>query len=90
MSRSFTSKPDCARRRFPIRFPKSGSAAASRDHAHYHFAPCLSAHMNLLAEGTPPERIHRVGNTGIDSLRALLAQARARAAWRAHRGRKCW
>ena len=31
--------------------------------------------MNLLAEGTPPERIHRVGNTGIDSLRALLATA---------------
>ena len=54
-------------------FPEEWFRRRIADHAHYHFAPCLSAHMNLLAEGTPPERIHRVGNTGIDSLRTLLA-----------------
>ena len=56
-------------------FPEEWFRRRIADHAHYHFAPCLSAHMNLLAEGTPPERIHRVGNTGIDSLRTLLAHA---------------
>jgi UDP-N-acetylglucosamine 2-epimerase (non-hydrolysing) len=56
-------------------FPEEWFRRRIADHAHYHFAPCLSAQRNLLAEGTPPERIHRVGNTGIDSLRTLLAQA---------------
>ncbi len=55
-------------------FPEEWFRRQIAHHAHYHFAPCLSAHMNLLAEGTPPERIHRVGNTGIDSLRALLGE----------------
>jgi UDP-N-acetylglucosamine 2-epimerase (non-hydrolysing) len=55
-------------------FPEEWFRRRIARHAWYHFAPCLSAHMNLLAEGTPPERIHRVGNTGIDSLRTLLAQ----------------
>jgi UDP-N-acetylglucosamine 2-epimerase (non-hydrolysing) len=40
--------------------------------ADLHFAPSLSAEMNLLREGTDPRTIHRVGNTGIDTLRALL------------------
>ena len=43
-----------------------------------HFAPCRTAVAHLLAEGIPPERIHLVGNTGIDALRALLER------WRAH------
>ncbi|MEO8137237.1 MAG: UDP-N-acetylglucosamine 2-epimerase (non-hydrolyzing) [Betaproteobacteria bacterium] len=55
-------------------FPEEWFRRRIAHHAHYHFAPCLSAHMNLLAEGTPPERIHHVGNTGIDSLRALLGE----------------
>lgn len=55
-------------------FPEEWFRRRIARHAWYHFAPCLSAHMNLLAEGTPPERIHRVGNTGIDSLRTLLSQ----------------
>ena len=54
-------------------FPEEWFRRRIARHACYHFAPCLSAHMNLLAEGTPPEQIHRVGNTGIDSLRTLLA-----------------
>jgi UDP-N-acetylglucosamine 2-epimerase (non-hydrolysing) len=41
-------------------------------HANVHFAPCKSAVQNLELEGIDPARIHRVGNTGIDSLRALL------------------
>jgi UDP-N-acetylglucosamine 2-epimerase (non-hydrolysing) len=41
--------------------------------AHLHFAPSRSAEINLLREGTDPRTIHRVGNTGIDALRALLA-----------------
>jgi len=55
-------------------FPEEWFRRRIAGHAYYHFAPCLSAHVNLLAEGTPPDRIHRVGNTGIDSLRTLLAQ----------------
>ncbi len=43
-------------------------------HAHLHFAPCRSAERNLLREGVESRYIHRVGNTGIDSLRELLAQ----------------
>jgi UDP-N-acetylglucosamine 2-epimerase (non-hydrolysing) len=55
-------------------FPEEWFRRQIATHTHFHFAPCESAHRNLLAEGTPPERIYRVGNTGIDSLRALLAQ----------------
>jgi len=55
-------------------FPEEWFRRRIARHAHLHFAPCDSAHANLLAEGTPPERIHHVGNTGIDSLRTLLAQ----------------
>lgn len=43
-------------------------------HADLHFAPSASARLNLLAEGVAPSAIHHVGNTGIDSLRALLEQ----------------
>ena len=43
-------------------------------HANLHFAPCRSAEQNLRIEGIDPATIHRVGNTGIDSLRALLEQ----------------
>ena len=39
---------------------------------------------NLLAEGVPEGRVHAVGSTAIDALRAADARARARAAWRAH------
>jgi UDP-N-acetylglucosamine 2-epimerase (non-hydrolysing) len=55
-------------------FPEEWFRRRIAGHAHLHFAPCVSAHSNLLAEGAPPERIHHVGNTGIDSLRTLLAQ----------------
>ena len=41
--------------------------------ADLHFAPCASAWQNLLDEGVDPRTIHHVGNTGIDSLRTLLA-----------------
>lgn len=55
-------------------FPEEWFRRRIARHAHLHFAPCDSAHANLLAEGAPPERIHQVGNTGIDSLRDLLAR----------------
>jgi len=55
-------------------FPEEWFRRRIAQHADYHFAPCVSAYLNLLAEGTPAERIYRVGNTGIDSLRTLLAQ----------------
>ncbi len=41
--------------------------------ADLHFAPSASAARNLQDEGIDPRTIHHVGNTGIDSLRALLA-----------------
>lgn len=55
-------------------FPEEWFRRRIANHAQFHFAPCASARANLLAEGTPAERIHCVGNTGIDSLRALFAQ----------------
>ena len=55
-------------------FPEEWFRRRIARHAQFHFAPCDSAYFNLSAEGTPRERIHQVGNTGIDSLRALLAQ----------------
>jgi len=53
-------------------FPEEWFRRRIAGHATHHFAPSASAHANLLAEGVPPERIHNVGNTGIDALRALL------------------
>lgn len=55
-------------------FPEEWFRRRIARHAHMHFVPCDSAHANLLGEGTPPACIHHVGNTGIDSLRDLLAQ----------------
>ena len=54
-------------------FPEEWFRRRIARHAQIHFAPCDSAYLNLIAEGTPKERIHQVGNTGIDSLRSLLA-----------------
>jgi UDP-N-acetylglucosamine 2-epimerase (non-hydrolysing) len=39
------------------------------------FTPSADADANLLAEGTPPGRIHRVGNVMIDTLLAAKAEA---------------
>lgn len=55
-------------------FPEEWFRRRIARHARFHFAPCDSAYLNLVAEGTPVERIRQVGNTGIDSLRALLAE----------------
>ena len=44
-------------------FPEEWFRRQIATRAAVHFAPCKSAHGNLLAEGTPPERIHHVGNT---------------------------
>ncbi len=55
-------------------FPEEWFRRRIASYAQFHFTPCASAHENLMAEGTPPERVHFVGNTGIDSLRSLLAQ----------------
>ncbi len=41
-------------------------------HTDVHFAPSVSAERNLLQEGVDPGVIHRVGNTGIDSLHVQL------------------
>jgi UDP-N-acetylglucosamine 2-epimerase (non-hydrolysing) len=55
-------------------FPEEWFRRQIARHAWLHFAPCDSAYANLVAEGVPAERIHRTGNTGIDSLRRLLSQ----------------
>lgn len=59
-------------------FPEEWFRRRIASYAQIHFTPCASAHANLLLEGTPAERIHFVGNTGIDSLRTLLGQRDAR------------
>ena len=55
-------------------FPEEWFRRRIARHADHHFAPCASAHRNLLAEGVPAARVHDVGNTGIDSLRRLLTE----------------
>jgi UDP-N-acetylglucosamine 2-epimerase (non-hydrolysing) len=55
-------------------FPEEWFRRRIARHADLHFAPSRSAEMNLHAEGVDPSTVHRVGNTGIDSLRALLQE----------------
>lgn len=55
-------------------FPEEWFRRRIARHAQFHFAPCDSAYRNLVDEGMPRSRIHQVGNTGIDSLRALVAR----------------
>ncbi len=55
-------------------FPEEWFRRRIARHADLHFAPSASACQNLLDEGVAPHTIHHVGNTGIDSLRALLEQ----------------
>ena len=58
-------------------FPEEWFRRRIARHAQLHFAPSRSAAANLLREGVDPAAIHCVGNTGIDSLRALLDGERA-------------
>jgi UDP-N-acetylglucosamine 2-epimerase (non-hydrolysing) len=53
-------------------FPEEWFRRRIARYADVHFAPSRSAEQRLLAEGIAPGSIHRVGNTGIDTLRALL------------------
>ncbi|MDQ6619342.1 MAG: UDP-N-acetylglucosamine 2-epimerase (non-hydrolyzing) [Pseudomonadota bacterium] len=55
-------------------FPEEWFRRCIARHAQWHFAPCASASAHLLDEGVPAERIFRVGNTGIDTLRHVLAR----------------
>jgi UDP-N-acetylglucosamine 2-epimerase (non-hydrolysing) len=53
-------------------FPEEWFRRRIARHASVHFAPSVSAVRHLHREGIDPATIHRVGNTGIDCLRALL------------------
>src|SRR6202171_1145542 len=55
-------------------FPEEWFRRRIARYASIHFAPSASATRNLLAEGTDQRTVHQVGNTGIDSLRTLLAE----------------
>jgi UDP-N-acetylglucosamine 2-epimerase (non-hydrolysing) len=55
-------------------FPEEWFRRRIARYASLHFAPSRSAEANLHAEGMDPAIVHRVGNTGIDSLRALLEE----------------
>jgi UDP-N-acetylglucosamine 2-epimerase (non-hydrolysing) len=55
-------------------FPEEWFRRRIARYASIHFAPSASATRNLLAEGTDERTVHQVGNTGIDSLRTLLAE----------------
>jgi UDP-N-acetylglucosamine 2-epimerase (non-hydrolysing) len=57
-------------------FPEEWFRRRIARYASIHFAPSASATRNLLAEGTDERTVHQVGNTGIDSLRTLLAEMR--------------
>jgi len=57
-------------------FPEEWFRRRIAGYASIHFSPSASATRNLLAEGTDRRNIHQVGNTGIDSLRSLLAEIR--------------
>jgi UDP-N-acetylglucosamine 2-epimerase (non-hydrolysing) len=55
-------------------FPEEWFRRRISHYASIHFAPSFSATRNLLAEGADRRTVHQVGNTGIDSLRTLLAE----------------
>jgi len=55
-------------------FPEEWFRRRIASHAALHFAPTHAAVANLRAEGIANERIRCVGNPGIDSLRAVLAE----------------
>jgi len=55
-------------------FPEEWFRRRIAGFANIHFAPTALAARNLLAEGIDGSSIHQVGNTGIDSLRMLLAE----------------
>jgi UDP-N-acetylglucosamine 2-epimerase (non-hydrolysing) len=56
-------------------FPEEWFRRRIASHASWHFAPSPGAVAHLRAEGIADARIHCVGNPGIDSLRAVLADA---------------
>lgn len=53
-------------------FPEEWFRRRIARHARWHFAPTPAAAAHLRAEGVAADRIHCVGNPGIDSLRAVL------------------
>ena len=55
-------------------FPEEWFRRRIARYASIHFSPSASATRNLLAEEVDFRSIHQVGNTGIDSLRTLLAE----------------
>jgi len=57
-------------------FPEEWFRRRIARYASIHFTPSASATRNLLAEEVDAGSIHQVGNTGIDSLRTLLAEMR--------------
>ncbi|MEP6941836.1 MAG: UDP-N-acetylglucosamine 2-epimerase (non-hydrolyzing) [Betaproteobacteria bacterium] len=67
-------------------FPEEWFRRRIARYACLHFAPSQSAFENLLAEGIDARSVHRVGNTGIDSLRRCL-QAQSPAQLRGRRVR---
>ena len=57
-------------------FPEEFNRVTISQIATFHFAPTQSAVRNLLAEGFAPSDIDMVGNTIVDALQQVLAQAR--------------
>jgi UDP-N-acetylglucosamine 2-epimerase (non-hydrolysing) len=57
-------------------FPEEWFRRRIARYASIHFTPSASATRNLLAEEVDAGSIHQVGNTGIDTLRLLLAEMR--------------
>ena len=55
-------------------FPEEINRRLTTQLAEWHFAPTLLARDNLLAEGVGSDRIHVVGNTGIDALFDVVAK----------------
>src|ERR1700682_685974 len=57
-------------------FPEEWFRRRIARYASIHFSPSASATRNLLAEEVDAGSIHQVGNTGIDSLRMVVAEMR--------------
>ena len=55
-------------------FPEEMNRRLTTALADLHFAPTPRAVENLLAEGTPRDRVHLTGNTVVDALLAILQQ----------------
>jgi len=76
-----TAHVEAGLRSFDMTMPEEVNRIVTDRLADFLFTPSIDGDENLIREGTPPEKIHFVGNVMIDTLIRLLPHARMPPAW---------